>query len=97
MKGDIFLDYTITILRDIIDKHETLLFLKLSGSVSEEHPKYQYCEKSNVQRFWETVLHQTTPKFLIMKPTSILKYNLQFSKREKRYCYKNSFSSCKLD
>ena len=83
VKGDIFLDHTIPLLRDMIEKHETLLFLKLSGSTIEEHPKYQYSENSNVQRFWETVLQQTTIKFLIMKPTSILKYNLHLVRKKK--------------
>ena len=57
MKENKFLVHTIPLLRDVIDKHETLLFLKLSGSTIEQHPKYRYCENSNVQRFWETVLH----------------------------------------
>ena len=81
----------------MIEKHETLLFLKLSGSTIEEHPKYQYSENSNVQRFWETVLQQTTLKSLIMKPTSILKYNLHLIREKKDIVTKGASNSPVID
>ena len=79
VKGDIFLDHTIPLLKDLIEKHNTLYILKMSGSAIEERPKYQ---NNNVQRFWQTVLHQPTLKFLIMKSTPFMKYNLRLVKEK---------------
>ena len=76
VKGDIFIYHTIPLLKDLIERHSTLHTLKLSGSAIKECPKYQNSENPIVQNFWQTVLHQPTLKFLIMKPTSLLKYNL---------------------
>ena len=79
VKGDIFLDHTIPLLKDLIEKHRTLYILKMSGPAIEERPKYQ---NNNVQRFWQTVLHQPTLKFLIMKSTPFMKYNLRLVKEK---------------
>ena len=76
VKGDIFIDHTIPLLKDLIERNSGLHTLKLSGSAIEERPKYRNSENPIVQSFWQTVLRQPTLKFLIMKPTSLLKYNL---------------------
>ena len=81
VKGDIFLDHTVPLLKDLIEKHSTLHILKLSGSAIEERPKYQ---NNNVQRFWQTVLRQPTLKFLMMKSTPFLKYNLRLVKEKQQ-------------
>ena len=41
VKEDIFLDHTIPLFKDLIEKHNILYILKLSGSVIEEYPKYK--------------------------------------------------------
>ena len=102
VKGDIFLDHTVPLLKDLIEKHSTLHILKLSGSAIEKRklsgpaiekqklsgsaigkrPKYQNRENAFVKSFWQTVLLHPTLKFLIMKPTSLLKYNLRLVKQE---------------
>ena len=82
VKGDIFLDHTVPLLKDLLEKHSTLHILKLSGSAIEEHPKYRNSENTFVKSFWQTVLLHPTLKFLIMKPTSLLKYNLRLVKQE---------------
>ena len=82
VKGDIFLDHTIPLLKDLIEKHNKLYILKMSGSAIEERPKYRNSENPIVKSFWQTVLLQPTLKFLIIKPTSFLKYNLRLVKQE---------------